>query len=55
MNPVAKFILRAVMGAAGGFFLSRFFLRSENLFTWLAVSTLVVFLAYVLEHLRKSR
>jgi hypothetical protein len=55
MNPVAKFALRAVMGAAGGFFLSRVFLRSESPYTWLALSALVVFLAYTLEHLRKNR
>ena len=55
MNPVVKFILRAVMGLAGGAFLTRYLLRSENIITWLAISSLVVFLAYILEHMRKNR
>jgi hypothetical protein len=53
MNPVVKFILRAILGAAGGLFLSRFFLRSDSVYTWLATSGLIIFLAYTLEHLRK--
>jgi len=53
MNPVAKFVLRAVMGVVAGYFLARIFLKSESLVVFMALSALIIFLAYTMEYMRK--
>ena len=55
MNPTIKFLIRAAAGLVGGYFLARIFLKSQSFGWWIALSALLVVLAYVLEGARKEK
>ena len=47
-------MVRAVAGLAGGFFLNKVFLKSDSVGWWIALSALLVALAYILESVRRD-
>lgn len=55
MSPMIKFLIRAVLALVAGFFLTKVFLHTNSLPWILALSALLVVLAYLLEGMRKEK
>jgi FtsH-binding integral membrane protein len=55
MNPTTKFIIRAVIGLIGAFFLTRVFLKTTEIGWTIGLAVLLVLLAYILEKVRREK
>ena len=55
MNPAIKFIIRAVVGIVGAFFLTRVFLKTTDIGWTIGLAVLLVLLAYILERVRREK